>query len=137
VGRRIVTVETTREAWDRVFFKKVAFNLADDEDFRHAVTTTSFCPGFKINCAKIIWTQRLDARDALNKEWNDKRLVRVAELGSSFHSDGWRSKRKKKYHNFVLLTPDGPFFVTMHDGTGESGTGAAMAAEMEAVINQL
>ena len=135
--KRVVTETTVRESWDNVFFKKVPFNLADDPDFRHAVTQTSFCPGFKINCAKKISTDRLDARDEQNIEWSNRRLLRVAYLGSSFHSDGWRSKRKRKYHNFILLTPDGPVFLEMRDVTGNSGSAEAIADEIEEVINKL
>ena len=137
VQQRAVNETSVREAWDKVFFKCVSFGLADDPDFRHAVKMTSFCKGFKINCSRVIRTKRLLAQDAKNKQWLEARLSRVAYLGSSIHSDGWKSKRKKKYHNFIILTPDGPAFITMHDVTGNSGTGAAIAEEFELVINSL
>ena len=105
--------------------------------FRHAVLSTSSCLGFKFNCAKTIRTNRLDARDLENVSWNNNRLLRVVDLGSSIHSDGLKSKRKRKYHNFILLTPDGPVFLEMRDVTGQSGSAEAIADELESVVNAL
>ena len=137
VQQRVTNEATVREAWDEVFFKSLGFSLADDPDFRHAVKMTSFCPGFKVNCAKVMRSKRLPAKDKANQEWQQQRLKRVCYLGTSIHSDGWKSKRKKKYHNFILMNPDGPFFITMHDVTGHSGRGESIADEMERVINSL
>ena len=36
--------------------------------------------------------------------------------------DGYRSKGKRRYHNFILLTPQGPVFLALKDVTGEGGS---------------
>lgn len=43
--------------------------------------------------------------------------------GFAITSDGWRSVAKRNYHNYILISIEGPIFVSLQEVTGEGGRG--------------
>lgn len=48
-----------------------------------------------------------------------------------------RSKTKRQYHNFMVLTPDGPVFLGIKDVTGEGGTSKDVFDEFSTVMESM
>ena len=52
-------------------------------------------------------------------------------------SDGWRNKKKRSYHNFILVAPNGPIFLHLRDVTGQAGNAKGIAEEFKDVFAAL
>ena len=52
-------------------------------------------------------------------------------------SDGWRNKKRRSYHNFILVAANGPIFLSLKDVTGQAGTAKAITDEFSEVFETL
>lgn len=60
-----------------------------------------------------------------------------AKFGFLITSDGWRSAAKLNYHNYILVSVEGPIFLGLEEVTGEGGTSEDIARQFEAKLNDL
>lgn len=130
--------EECQAAWDLAFaVSGIKFMTSDEPVFRAAVAKTSACPDFTIACSKTMRTSRLDK---LNDEANRNKDIRMKaglKFGFVVTSDGWRSVAKRQYHNYILISAEGPIFVELNEVTGQGGTGEDVHMGFEAVFERL
>jgi hypothetical protein len=126
------------KAWDMVFFVHgLSFSLTESKLYRLAIAATKRCPAFKPCCRQTLAGSHLSARDVDANLFKAKRLSVGQLYGFLFCSDGWRNKRKRSYHNYILISTAGPIFLSLSDHTGLSGTAQAIHDEVEEVFSQL
>lgn len=114
-------------AWDKAFVVcGIRFRAADSPELRSAIKLTRDCPDFHIACSKTMRTTRLDKLNASANKFKDNRLRSGMKFGFLITSDGWRSCAKKQYHNYILVSVEGPIYLGLEEVTGESGTGEAI-----------
>lgn len=116
--------EEAQTAWDLAFVVcGITFASADHPQLRAAIEKTRSCPDFKLACAKTMRTTRLIKLDESANEYKDLRLKAGARFGFAITSDGWRSVAKRNYHNYILISVEGPIFIALQEVTGAGGTG--------------
>lgn len=116
--------EACQTAWDNTFVScGIPFAVADNPQFREALKCTRQCPDFKIACRQTMGTTRLDKLHDEANRFKAMRLRSGIDLGFVITSDGWRSCAKKNYHNYILISVEGPIFLSLVEVTGESATG--------------
>ena len=125
-------------AWDLAFVVAgIPFFAADNPAFKRAVAKTRSVPDFHLACAKTMRSTRLVRLNDTANEYKELRLKAGMRYGFAITSDGWRSCQKRKYHNYILLSVEGPIFICLEDTTGEPGTGAHVAKGFEAQFEKL
>lgn len=130
--------EECQRAWDLAFVVcGIPFAAADNPVLREAIRKTRGAPDFKLACAKTMRTTRLVKLDAVANEYKDLRLKAGERFGFAITSDGWRSVAKRNYHNYILLSVEGPIFITMDEVTGQGGTGEDIAKGFEQQFTKL
>jgi hypothetical protein len=58
-----------------------------------------------------------------------RRYLRRTSLQDT--SDGWRNKKRRSYHNFILVAANGPIFLSLKDVTWKAGTAKAISEVFE------
>ena len=130
--------EECQKVWDMAFVVcGVSFRTADHLLFREAIAKTRNVPDFKLACSKTMRTTRLVALDSEAQQYKEIRLKAGAEFGFAITSDGWRSVAKRNYHNYILLSVEGPIFLSLVEVTGEGGTGEDVEKSFEAQFRKL
>ncbi|KAL1526985.1 hypothetical protein AB1Y20_015674 [Prymnesium parvum] len=125
-------------AWDRAFVMcGIPHVAADNPVFKDAIAKTRSCPDFQLACAKTMRTTHLDKLNTDSNKFKDKRLKAGMQLGFLITSDGWRSVAKRQYHNYLLISVEGPIFVSLVEVTGESGTGVHIHEGFETQFEKL
>ena len=130
--------DACHNAWDLFFFvHNVPFSLIETPEFKAAIAATKRCPTYKPVTRDVLSGPHLDkqSRDAI--AFNDCTLAANLKYGFVITGDGYRSKTKRQYHNFMLITPDGPVFLGIKDVTGEGGTSKDVFDEFHTVIESL
>ena len=79
-------------------------------------------PGYKPCHRTTLSTSHLAARNAEANAFKIKRLQHGKQYGFLVTSDGWRNKKRRSYHNFILVAANGPIFLSLKDVTGQAGT---------------
>lgn len=126
------------KAWDLFWFVHgISFNLIDSRLFKQALAASKQCPSFVPCCRQTLAGSHLRARDADANEFKEGRLHAGKRYGFLFTSDGWKNKKRRTYHNYLLVVPSGPIFLALCDMTGESGTGVAIHDEVKTVFDSL
>lgn len=126
------------DAWDLFFFvHNVPFRLIDTPEFKTAIASTKRCPTFKPVGCDTLSTTHLVKQSDLADAFNESTLRANAKYGFVITGDGYRSKTKRQYHNFILLTPAGPVFLGIKDITGEGGCASDVYNEFVVVIEGL
>ena len=82
-------------------------------------------------------TSRLVRLNESANEYKELRLKAGQRYGFAITSDGWRSCQKRNYHNYILLSVEGPIFLNLEDTTGQPGAGTDVAAGFEEKFTQL
>lgn len=101
----------------------IPFAVANKPEFREAIRKTRDIPDFHIACAKTMRTSRLIKLNEKANEFKTVRLQAGARFGFAITSDGWRRVAKRNYHNYILISVEGPIFLSLVEVTGEGGTG--------------
>ena len=94
-------------------------------------------PGYKPCHRTALSTSHFAARTAEANEFKIKRLQHGKQYGFLVTSDGWRNKKRRSYHNFILVAANGPIFLSLKDVTGQAGTGKAISDEFSEVFETL
>lgn len=130
--------EECQSAWDLAFVMcGIKFMAADNKYLRAAIQKTRGIPDFTLACSKTMRTSRLEKLNNKANENKDLRLKVGLKLGFAVTSDGWRSVAKRNYHNYILLSLEGPIFLTLEEVTGEGGAGTDIYAGFEAQFAKL
>lgn len=130
--------EECQSAWDIAFVVcGVPFAVADHPLFREAIAKTRGIPDMRVACTKTMRTSRLVQLDQKANQFKDLRLKAGSRFGFAITSDGWRSIAKKNYHNYILVSVEGPIFVSMVETTGDGGTGEYIHKEFEKQFDKL
>lgn len=82
-------------------------------------------------------TTRLDKLNDSANEYKAQRLKSGIRYGFLLTSDGWRSSAKRQYHNYILLSVEGPIFLSLEEVTGRGGTGDDVKDGFERQMNKL
>ena len=127
-----------QSAWDLAFaVAGIPFAAADNVAIRNAIRKTRGVPDFNLACSKTMRTTRLVRLNDTANEYKDLRLKAGQRYGFAITSDGWRSCQKRNYHNYILLSVEGPIFLNLEDTTGKPGAGTDVAAGFEAQFEKL
>lgn len=125
-------------AWDLAFVVcGITFATADHPLFRAAIQKTRCIPDFSIACTKTMRTSRLIKLDERANEYKEMRLRAGEKFGFAITSDGWRSVAKKNYHNYILISVEGPIFVSLIEVTGAEAGGDAIKDDFNAQFAKL
>jgi hypothetical protein len=119
------------------FVHGLAFNLINSPLFRDAVDKIKAAPAYKPCHRTTLSTSHLAARNADANEFKIKRLQHGKQYGFLITSDGWRNKKRRSYHNFILVAANGPIFLSLKDVTGQAGTAKAISDEFDEVFETL
>ena len=114
-----------------------ACSLADTEEFKKAIELTRSTPDFKHVCTKTLSTTRLTAR---HKDANEYKLLRLKaglKFGFLYTSDGWRGCNKTGHHNHLLVSCEGPLYLTVRDVTGQRGNADVICDEICIILESL
>lgn len=108
-------------AWDNKAFALcgIKFSTADNKVFREAIAQTRVCPDFTLNHAQIMSTTRLDQLSTTANRFKDSRLKAGLQYGLLITSNGWHSVARRSYHNYILISVEGPIFICLNNVTGE------------------
>ena len=71
----------------------------------------------------------LDKANAEANVWKHEVMNTNLEFGFALTGYGYKSKKKVKYSNYILLSVDCPLFLGLRDVTGEPGDGEAVFSE--------
>lgn len=116
--------ELAQCAWDKAFaICGIRYRAADDDIFREAISKTRVVPDFKLSCSKTMRTTRLDRLNSAANKYKEFRQQAGLRYGFVVTSDGWRSVAKRNYHNYLLISVEGPIFLRLVEVTGAGGTG--------------
>lgn len=130
--------EAVQSAWDEAFVLcGIKFRAADSPELRKAISLTRACPDFRLACSKTMRTTRLNKLDDEANKFKALRMQAGMQYGFVITSDGWRSCAKKQYHNYILLSVEGPIFLGLEEVTGESGTGEAIQVCAISIVSLL
>ena len=131
-------LQEAHKAVDMLWFVHgLSFNLIGSPLFLDAVKKIQAAPGYIPCCRQTLATTHLAARDADANLFKERRLAHGIRYGFLVTSDGWRNKKRRSYHNFILVAPNGPIFLHLKDATGEAGTAKAITAEFTEVFKGL
>jgi hypothetical protein len=119
------------------FVHGLSFNLIGSRLFCDAVEKIKAAPGYKPCHRTTLSTSHLAARNAEANEFKIKRLQHGKQYGFLVTSDGWRNKKRRSYHNFILVAANGPIFLSLKDVTGQAGTAKAITDEFSEVFETL
>lgn len=137
-GEKGAMREQCQKAWDVAFIMcGLPWTTANNPYFRAAIQMTRSCPDFKISCAKTMSSSRLEARNSEANRSKEARLKAGKEFGFLITSDGWRSVAKRNYHNYILVSIEGPIYLDLVETTGHSGSGQNIADGFEAQFRAL
>ena len=126
------------DAWDMVFFvHNVPFSLISTPEFRIAIKATQQCPVFEPCGRDTLSLSHLDKQDSKASDFNSTLIKKNLRYGFVLTGDGYRSKAKRNYHNFILLTPQGPVFLGLKDVTGEGGCAEDVFDEFVEILEGL
>lgn len=124
--------EEVQTAWDLAFAVcGIKFQTANNPAFRDALLKTRVCPDFRIACSQTMSTTRLDKLNKSSNLFKEQRLKAGMRHGFLITSDGWRSVSKRQYHNFILVSVEGPIFLGLVEVTGHGGTGQDIKDQFE------
>ena len=119
------------------FVHGLSFNMINSSLFKEAIQKVQAAPGYKPCCRQTLATSHLSARHEEANLFKARRLLHGQQYGFLVTSDGWRNKKKRSYHNFILVAPNGPIFLNLKDVTGQAGNAKAIAEEFEDVFTAL
>lgn len=130
--------EVCQQAWDKAFVVCGIKHLAaDNPTMRDAIKLTRAIPDFKLMCAKTMRNQRLVQLNDTSNQYKQKRLKAGLKYGFLITSDGWRSCAKRQYHNYILVSVEGPIYLGVTEVTGEGGTGKDIHDQFKLQFDQL
>ena len=98
------------------FVHGLSFNLIGSPLFRDAVAKIKLAPCYKPCHRTTLSTSHLAARNVDADEFKIKRLEHGKQYGFLITSDGWRNKKRRSYHNFILVADNGPIILNMGGG---------------------
>jgi hypothetical protein len=119
------------------FVHGLAFNLIGSRLFCDAVEKIKAAPAYKPCHRTTLSTSHLSARNAEANEFKIRRLEHGKQYGFLVTSDGWRNKKRRSYHNFILVAANGPIFLSLKDVTGQAGTAKAVKSYQRRVLRGL
>jgi hypothetical protein len=126
------------KVWDMFWFVHgLSFNLIEADLFTKAIAATKLCPTFTPCVRQTLAGSHLRARNEDANVFKAKRLKVGMLYGFLYTTDGWRNKRKRSYHNHILVSTAGPIFLFLADHTGESGSAVAIHDEIQTVFDSL
>ena len=97
---RALRTANAHKAWDLVFFVHgLSFALIDSRLLKEAIQAIKRCPTFELCCRQTLAGSHLDARDEDANAFKAERLRVGIKYGFLFTSDGWKSTKRKTYHN--------------------------------------
>lgn len=130
--------EEVQSAWDLAFIVcGIPFCAADNPAFRNAVRVTRDCLDFKLACTKTLSTTRLDKQNGIANEFKAKRMRAGMKFGFLITSDGWRSAAKRNYHNYIIISVEGPIYLQLDEVTGQGGTGEDVKDGFKRIFDHL
>lgn len=130
--------EECQVSWDKAFAVcGIPFAVADYAPFRDAIAKTRSTLDFKLCCTKTMRTSRLDKLHTSSNKYKDMRMRAGCKYGFVITSDGWRSCAKRNYHNYLLVSVEGPIYLHLEEVTGAGGSGDDVAAGFEKCFNGL
>jgi hypothetical protein len=130
--------QAAHKAWDMFWFVHgLSFNMIESTLFTEAVAATKRCPTFTPCVRQTLAGSHLRARNEDANVFKAKRLDVGMLYGFLYCTDGWRNKRKRSYHNHILISTAGPIFLFLADHTGQSGTAVAIHDEIQTVFDSL
>ena len=131
-------VQDCHDKWDIFFFvHNIPFHLINSQYFRDAVKADQRCPTYKPCGRETLAGSHLDKQSALADDFNASRMRAYMKFGFVLTGDGYRSKGKKQYHNYILITVAGPIFLGIKDVTGEGSCAQDVFQEFVVVQNEL
>ena len=114
-------IVATDKAVDLLWFVHgLSFNRIGSRLFCDAVENIKAAPGYEPCHRTTLSTSHLAARNAEANEFKIKRLQHGKQYGFLVTSDGWRNKKRRSYHNFILVAANGPIFLSLKDVTGQA-----------------
>ena len=135
---RKLRLDTGHDAWDMFFFvNNVPFSLISSPEFRAAIEATKKCPTYKPVGRDVLAGSHLEKQSDRATSFNERTLIDNLKYGYVITGDGYSSKTKRQYHNFILLTPDGPVFLGIKDVTGEGSTSKDVFEEFSTVMEAM
>ena len=126
------------KAWDMFWFVHgLSFAMFESPLLLQAIKATKECPAFVPCCRQTLSTTHLNARSDDANEFKESRLQAGNRFGFLFTSDGWRNKKRRSYHNFILVSSAGPIFLALKDVTGQAGNAVAIHDEFVDLFSTL
>lgn len=130
--------EKCQAQWDLAFAVcGISYQTADHPVFREALQLSRAIPDFKLSCSKTMRTSRLDKLNESANKFKESRMKAGMQFGFLITSDGWRSVAKRNYHNYILLSSEGPIFLELEEATGKSATGESVAEGFKRIFQKL
>lgn len=109
VAERRKRLDTAHDAWDMFFMvNSVQFSLISSPEFTAAIEATKKCPVYKPVGRDVLAGSHLEKQSERATAFTQGLLIDNLKYGYVITGDGYTSKTKRQYHNFIVLTPDGP-----------------------------
>ena len=119
------------------FVHGLSFNLIGSRLFFDAAEKIKAAPAYKPCHRTTLSTSHLSARNAEANEFKIRRSEHDRQYGFLVTLDGWRNKKRRSYHNFILVAANGPIVLSLKDVTGQAGTAKAISDEFSEVFETL
>ena len=62
-------------------------------------------------------------------EWKEARLKAQSVFGFTITGDGYKSRRKRKYNNYIIMTASGPILIGLSNDAQQSHTRECQGAD--------
>ena len=122
------------QAWALFFFtNNIPFRAIESPSFLHAIRLTKKVQSYKPHGRRTLSLTDLDKANVEANLWKMEVMNTNLEFGFALTGDGYKSKKKVKYNNYILLTVDCPLFLGLRDVTGEPGDGETVFCEFAEV----
>ena len=131
----------TQAAHDAVsmlfFVHNLPFSLINSRLWHAVVKAIKECPAYVPVHRTTLATTHLNARDEHAKAYWEGHLQSSADIGLMYCTDGWKSKRRRTYHNHILVTATGPVFLGLRDETGAGAKAVDIHDEVLSVFDKM
>ena len=119
------------------FVRVLSFAMLESTLLPQVIETTKGCPAVVPVSRQTLTTSHSNARSDDTNEFKESRLLAGNRFGFLFTSDGWRNKKRRSYHNFILVSSAGLIFLALKDVTRQAGNAKAIHDEFVDLFSTL
>lgn len=120
------------------FFKfNIPFHAIGSDELKEAVVAIKKAENYKPHSRNTLAITDLNKASALADAWKEQELRANEQYGFLLTGDGFKSKSKRQYHNYILTAPSGPVYLGLSNVTGLGGSATEVANEFQEVMDTL